>query len=602
MFFFQYRKEVNKKIQKLKKADLFFVSFLVLLSFFLYWPSCWYSHSPVDDWNYLRELDVSDLSDVNVLKYVFSPILDLHSPFVMFSFYLDRVLWGHEVLVWGLHITNLLLYLCSIVLLYKFLRIIRFRYSDTSEVLKFSPLGAAFAAAVWCLHPQRVESVAWIAERKDLLLIIVFFLTMICFIKDLRKKRFSLSAFLLFLISFSIKPMLISLPLLIFVWMILEAGSFRVLKKFKIWLPYVVFVAFAGAGYVFQSRTIFFGDENGDIGLRIILFFWRISNYFISAIIPENLMPFYPYYTDSSSNSGIFIFLCVYAALIILSFYSRIMRNCFLPLFFLFPFALLPVCIFRIGNVDWADRYNLIPSLFLLIPAVLSLQLLIRNRKFHITLVLIVYSSVYPVWLLDKTVLYLPVFKGGDNCLKASVQNVEKPNHRVVFPLAINYFENENFQKVREYVQILSNCSSEKRKFIRDEIFVFSAGMNALLEYKTGETDRGGEKITTFLFSPQVDYCGTVANGFIDLIAENAIHWNMKKNNAENVIRICRITARFSKYEGTPQAMHALYCLIKNNLETAEKKIKEVEKKNRSHYMLSYLKRLLYKNKKNLKK
>ncbi len=601
MFFFQYRKEVNKKIQKLKKTELFFVSFLVLSSFFLYLPSCWYPISVVDDWNYLRDLFVSDLSDINVLKYVFSPILFLHSPFVMFSFYLDRVLWGHEVFVCGLHITNLLLYLCSIILMYKFLRMTRFRYSRTSEVLKFSPLGAAFAAAVWCWHPQRVESVAWIAERKDLLLVIVFFLTLICFIKDLRKNRFSLSAFLLFLISFSIKPMLISLPLVICVWMMLETGSCRVLKKFRIWLPYAAFVAIAGAVYVFQSRTSICEDENGDIGLRIILFFWRISNYFISAIIPENCLPFYPYYTDNSSVFCIVIFLCVYAALIIISFYSRIIRNCFLPLFLLFPLSLLPVCIFRIGNVDWADRYNLIPSLFLLIPFVLSLQMLIRNRKIHITLMLIVYSFLYPVWLFNKTVFYLPVFKGY-NCCKASVQNIEKPNHRVVFPLAINYFENKNFSKVRKYVQILSNCSSEKRKFIREEILAFSSGMNALLEYKTGETDLGGKKITDFFFSPQVNYCGSVTTGFIDLLAENAIHWNMKKNNTEDVIRICRITARLSNYEGTPQAMHALYCLIKKNLETAGKKINEVEKVNRSHYMLLYLKRLLHKNKQNLKK
>lgn len=74
---------------------------------------------------------------------------------------------------------------------------------------------SAFVAAVFAIHPLRVESVAWVAERKDVLSGLFFVLTLGAYLYYARR-RFSLARYLLLLVPFCLglmsKPMLVTLP------------------------------------------------------------------------------------------------------------------------------------------------------------------------------------------------------------------------------------------------------------------------------------------------------------------------------------------------------------------------------------------------------
>lgn len=120
----------------------------------------------------------------------------------------------------GYHGTNLILHLLNTLILFLVL-------ADLTGSLGRS----AFVAGLFALHPLHVESVAWIAERKDVLSTFFWFLTMGLY--SAYAKRPSMSRYLFVLLSFSLglmaKPMLVTLPCVLLLLDFWPLGRFRAL-------------------------------------------------------------------------------------------------------------------------------------------------------------------------------------------------------------------------------------------------------------------------------------------------------------------------------------------------------------------------------------
>ncbi len=101
------------------------------------------------------------------------------------------------------HLVNLLIHIANTLLLFMFL-----------QGVTGAPWKSAFVAAFFALHPLHVESVAWIAERKDVLSTLFFFLTLLAYARYVRQPVPSryLLALLVFAFGLLAKPMLVSLP------------------------------------------------------------------------------------------------------------------------------------------------------------------------------------------------------------------------------------------------------------------------------------------------------------------------------------------------------------------------------------------------------
>src|SRR5438132_4505280 len=106
----------------------------------------------------------------------------------------------------GHHFTNVLLHTVAVLLLFFFLRDVTGRFWS-----------AAFVSALFAIHPLRVESVAWIAERKDVLSAVFFFLTLISYVRYVRHTVFSryLAMSILFACGLMSKPMLVTTPVVL---------------------------------------------------------------------------------------------------------------------------------------------------------------------------------------------------------------------------------------------------------------------------------------------------------------------------------------------------------------------------------------------------
>src|SRR5438034_9597634 len=122
-------------------------------------------------------------------------------PLTTISHMLDCQLYGLNAT--GHHFTNVLLHMITVILLFLLLR------QMTGNVWQ-----SGFVAALFAIHPLHVESVAWIAERKDVLSAMFFMLTVAAYTRYARAPspaRYLLVA-LLFAFGLMSKPMLVTLP------------------------------------------------------------------------------------------------------------------------------------------------------------------------------------------------------------------------------------------------------------------------------------------------------------------------------------------------------------------------------------------------------
>jgi protein O-mannosyl-transferase len=123
-------------------------------------------------------------------------------PLTWLSLLADRQLFGADA--WGFHLGNVALHAAAAILLFLVL------WRMTGDMWP-----SAFVAAVFAIHPLRVESVAWVAERKDVLSGLLFMLTLGAYWGYVRRP-FSLVRYLAVVVldAFGLmaRPMLVTLP------------------------------------------------------------------------------------------------------------------------------------------------------------------------------------------------------------------------------------------------------------------------------------------------------------------------------------------------------------------------------------------------------
>src|SRR5213080_3480959 len=125
-------------------------------------------------------------------------------PLTTISHMLDCQLFGLNPA--GHHLTNVLLHTAAVLLLFSAL------HAMTGRMWR-----SAFVAAVFAIHPLRAESVAWVAERKDVLSALFFMLTLHAYAAYAAKPQFAryLLALGLFALGILSKPMLVTVPCLL---------------------------------------------------------------------------------------------------------------------------------------------------------------------------------------------------------------------------------------------------------------------------------------------------------------------------------------------------------------------------------------------------
>ncbi len=181
---------------------------------------CWNGFTNYDDNDYVtanRHVKAG-LSRANV-SWAFTTMQAANwHPLTWLSLELDASLYGGES-ARGYHLTNLLLHVANVLLLFLALRRL------TGAVWR-----SAAVAALFAVHPAHVESVAWVAERKDVLSGLFWMLTLLAYawyVEWPGWRRYLLVA-AVFALGLMTKPMLVTLPcvlLLLDYWPLQRVGG-----------------------------------------------------------------------------------------------------------------------------------------------------------------------------------------------------------------------------------------------------------------------------------------------------------------------------------------------------------------------------------------
>ena len=178
---------------------------LVMVTFAVYWQVNQYDFTYFDDNVYITENSYTSSGITpDGFRWAFSTkYFGLWNPLVWLSFMLDYQLFGLNA--GGYHLTNLILHILSTLLLFRLFN------RMTGAIWK-----SVFVAGIFALHPLHVESVAWIAERKDVLSAFFWMLTLCLYVHYTEKpviKRY-LPVLFCFACGLMSKPMVITLPMI----------------------------------------------------------------------------------------------------------------------------------------------------------------------------------------------------------------------------------------------------------------------------------------------------------------------------------------------------------------------------------------------------
>ena len=282
-------------------------------------------------------------------------------PLTTISHMMDCQLFGLKA--GGHHFNNVLLHSVAAVLLFLVL-----------EALTGTMWRSAFVAAVFAIHPLRVESVAWIAERKDVLSAVFFFLTLAAYLRYARKPtgwHFVFVA-ILFTCGLLAKPMLVTVPfvlLLLDYWplqRIIDARSFRKVVIEKIPLL-ALSAASSVATVIAQTRHL---EE-----IEAFPFTWRINNALVSYLTyigqmfwPTHLAAFYPHPENRLPLWEVMLATLFLIAMSAAALALRRKRPYFFVGWFWYVGMLVPVLgLFEVGMQGHADRYTYLPQIGLLL-------------------------------------------------------------------------------------------------------------------------------------------------------------------------------------------------------------------------------------------
>jgi protein O-mannosyl-transferase len=372
-----------------------------------------------------------------------SPVAANWHPLTILSHMGDCQLYGLNP--WGHHLTNVLLHAANTVLLFLVLR------RMTGAVWRSAVLAALFG-----LHPLRVESVAWVAERKDVLSALFWMLTMLMYARYVEQSKVqspkSKVAYVLALVFFACglmsKPMLVTVPfvlLLLDYWPLNRFELSTQNSRLKTLLPLVwEKLPFFVLAAVCSVITLLVQEGAGAVVTELPLGA-RVANALVSYVRyvgkmfwPENLSVFYPHprqWPAWQVTASVALLLAIFGAVILLA-----RRRPYLGVGWLwFCGTLVPVIgLVQVGNQSMADRYSYVPSVGLCIMLVWGVHELFARWRYR-TVTLSVLALGVTLLCLALTHRQIGWWKDGET-LWLHALAVTKENHLAKYNLGVVYF------------------------------------------------------------------------------------------------------------------------------------------------------------------
>lgn len=357
--------EADEYLQK-RRIRLCLIA-VALITFFVFFPSLQNGFTDWDDNEYVTtNQSIRGFTPENI-KTIFSSLyIANYQPLTILTYAAEYSFFGLNPVIY--HLTNLILHIANSLLVFWFI-----------FLLSGSIRASLLSSLLFAIHPLHVESVAWVAERKDVLSTFFFMLTLIAYLKYLRERKigFYIISLIMLIISLLSKPMAVTMPaILLLLDFFTNAQNTppqtppgaRLRKILIEKIPYIIIaLIFVIVTYMTQKAYGAVRDYS-DIPLikRMMIPFYGAIFYLIKMILPIFLSAIYPYPQQIETSLLIKLIASTLLFFIIAFLVIKSLKKTKLIAFgFLFYIiTILPVLqIIPIGHAIVADRYFYIPSI-----------------------------------------------------------------------------------------------------------------------------------------------------------------------------------------------------------------------------------------------
>ncbi len=237
-----------------------------------------------------------------------------YRPLVTLSFMVDHAVFGMEP--WGFHLTNLLLHLFATLLVFALARRVLRRPGGDDEASWQADVAPWAVAALFAVHPSRVEAVSWVSGRTDVMMTICVVASLLAFWRALvsedRRRLMAGAAWAAYVCALLCKEtavaMAVAVPALD--WALISRGERKRFWANARWthLPLVISTAaFVAFRLWFQGRVLGTPSHAAlDLGGRALLLFETLGHY-----VHLTLMPYSPnmqvgaYWTPQTASWGL---------------------------------------------------------------------------------------------------------------------------------------------------------------------------------------------------------------------------------------------------------------------------------------------------------
>jgi tetratricopeptide (TPR) repeat protein len=457
---------------------------LFLITFAIYAPSLNYELLSWDTYDYLYPTQmIRAFTWQNLVAMLTSLSMFNWHPLTWLSYAIDYAIYGLNP--WGFHLSNVLLHSANSVLFFFLcLRLLKLHVglqkNPAVEFVKHAWLSAALAALWFGIHPQHVESVVWVAERKDVLFLFFSLLSLLAYLRYSETRSFVAygGTFLCCLLAVMSKPMAVSLPVIFLLLDIyplqrsfLNASSSpEPLKKLLLEkLPFALCSLLGIILTLIAQRQVISVFDYVHPGFRVLNAFNSLLLYLLNFLMPFNLSPLYPLDLQLAENPAAFVAVLVGIMLTLWAVYAAYRgRFVGLVVWLFYVISLLPVLgLVQVGIQAAADRYAYLPTLmfYLLLATLGGLGMFHANKTYRIFSRLGV--LLFSLSLVLVTLQQSEVWRN-DYQLWERVTHFVPQNDLAQLNFGKAHYQRGNFAMAREHYQIaLAHSSVRSRDLIQ---------------------------------------------------------------------------------------------------------------------------------------
>ncbi|MDD5597374.1 MAG: hypothetical protein PHV82_05485 [Victivallaceae bacterium] len=461
---------------------------LALTAVLLYSIALHYEMYPyLDDDHYVINNEYLGLSFENIRHWLTQPCIGLFVPVTMFSFMFDYSIWGKEPS--GYHLQNIFWFIITVIGIY-----------SCFVKLKLKPRQAFLLVLIYTVHPQRVESVVWITERKDVICGAFFFAALFFYLDRPDRNRFNFLTFFLYIVALFAKPMAVTLPVILAMLDFSRKRCFSPWYYIKKFWPYGLVIIAYLAIIANVRRDFIYPPENTGNMILVILFniYWYVKSAFICNF--HEMCVLYPRIVFGwQTGIQMLVFYVTLAGIGIIAFLKvkkETLLYSVLPVAICYLAVLSPVLgTFRFSSPNYADRYNYIPSAVLLFAAGCIAPFAVNKRNRNIILSAI---TVYIAFLAFSTIKYLPCWKNNIAVFSKSCE-YRPPNLVALISLGLVELKAENLAEAFAVSERLRKDYLNDSSEIPGKMHAMQLYIKAAVLFKSGAQDQAAKILSCLL-------------------------------------------------------------------------------------------------------